>query len=122
MPNFNYTNSPPAYSNSYQPMTLPFATSAKDSLNPMMVFVNSEAEVNNYPVAAGLTMLLLCFRENKFWLKSTSINGIPEPIRSFSFSEITPKLESNSDSVSREEFNTLSEKLDKLIESLGGNK
>lgn len=85
----------------------------------MTIFVSSEDEVKNYPVAAGVTVLLLSFNLKKFWLKSTSTNGVSESLREFPFEETTPKAPSNT-GVSREEFESLSKKLDKLLSELGG--
>lgn len=86
----------------------------------MTIFVNSEDEVRNYPVAAGVTVLLLSFNLKKFWLKSTSTNGVPESLREFPFEETTPQAAQQSTGVSREEFDSLSKKIDKLIADLGG--
>lgn len=87
----------------------------------MTIYVNSEEEVNNYPVAAGTTVLLMSFNLNKFWLKSTSTSGIPEPIREFSFDEIKAQTpQQQTDGVSREEFIALAESVKKLINDLGG--
>ena len=87
----------------------------------MTIFVNSEDEVRNYPVAAGVTVLLLSFNLKKFWLKSTSTNGVPESLREFPFEETTPQTQPTGTGVSREEFDSLSRKIDKLIADLGGN-
>lgn len=87
----------------------------------MTIFVNSEDEVRNYPVAAGVTVLLLSFNLKKFWLKSTSTNGVPELLREFPFEETTPQTQPTGTGVSREEFDLLSKKIDKLIADLGGN-
>lgn len=87
----------------------------------MAVFVNSQEEVDNYPVAAGLTVMLISFPLQKYWLKSTSLNGIPEQLRTFEFTEVTPKPAPDPNIVSRDEFNSLNDKLDRLIKSLGGN-
>lgn len=86
----------------------------------MTIFVNSEDEVRNYPVAAGVTVLLLSFNLKKFWLKSTSTNGVPESIREFPFEETTPQAQPTGSGVTREEFDSLSKKIDKLIADLGG--
>lgn len=88
----------------------------------MTIFVNSEDEANNYPVAAGLTVLLISFNLNKFWLKSTDTSGVPQQPRSFSFNEETPLQTQTGSFVSRAEFADLSTKLDKLISELGGTK
>ena len=87
--------------------------------NIMTIFIGSEEEANSYPVAAGTTVLLLCFQQKKFWLKSTSTSGVPEQLREFTFDEKTPTLTARG-SVSREEFESLSKKIDKLINDLGG--
>jgi hypothetical protein len=87
----------------------------------MTVFVHSEDEVIGYPVAAGVTVLLISFELGKFWLKSTSTSGVPQALRIFPFTEETPKQETTANGVSREEFESLSQKIDKLISDLGGN-
>lgn len=85
----------------------------------LTIQVTSEDEVNNYPVAAGTTVLLLSFNLKKFWLKSTSTNGVPQPLRVFPFDEVTQTPAPNG-GVTRDEFDALSKKIDKLISDLGG--
>lgn len=102
------------YYPNYQPAYQPNTTSL------MTVFVNSENEVNDYPVAAGTTVQLISFKLGKFWLKSTGTNGVPQPLRSFNFTEETQAANIQNDSVSRAEFSALSEKFDKLLKELGG--
>lgn len=114
------TNSTTFNPYSYQtavPMAQPQAQN--NSGNIMTIFIGSEEEANSYPVAAGTTVLLLCFQQKKFWLKSTSTSGVPEQLREFTFDEKTPTLTARG-SVSREEFDSLSKKIDKLINDLGG--
>lgn len=108
-PNYNQTAVP----YSQQPQQTPGSI--------MTIFVSSEDEVRNYPVAAGVTVLLLSFNLKKFWLKSTSTNGVPESLREFPFEETTPQTQPTGTGVSREEFDSLSKKIDKLIADLGGN-
>ena len=88
----------------------------------LTVFVDSEAEVNDYPVAAGTTVQLISFKMGKFYLKSTATNGVPQPVRIFNFTEETKAPEIQNGAVSRDEFNALNEKLNKLIQELGGDK
>lgn len=86
--------------------------------------IHDESEVNVYPVAAGNTVLLMKFEGGKFWLKSTAPNGIPQPIREFTFVEektAQPAPLQNGNYVTVDEFNKLSTKLDKLLEELGGS-
>lgn len=97
-------------------------TQQNNSNSLMTVLVNSEDEVNNYPVAAGFTVMLVDFSHNKFWLKSTAMNGVPQPPRVFTISEISqqPAQIQNGSVVTREEFDALNSKLSKLIANLGG--
>ena len=99
------------------PMTQP--QTQNNSGNILTIFIGSEEEANSYPVAAGTTVLLLCFQQKKFWLKSTSTSGVPEQLREFTFDEKTPTLTARG-SVSRDEFDKLSAKIDKLLNDLGG--
>lgn len=124
----------PAYNTNYYQAAVPMNTAPMGNFQTavplpqaqqtpgsiMTIFVSSEDEVKNYPVAAGVTVLLLSFNLKKFWLKSTSTNGVPETLREFPFEETTPKAPSNT-GVSREEFESLSKKLDKLLSELGGD-
>lgn len=91
------------------------------------VLVNGEAGAAAYPVASGNTVMLMDFDSNKFWLKSTNVNGIPQQLRSFSFKEEIQEIQNGSNSVTRDEFVTLSnnvsvlsESVNKLIRELGG--
>lgn len=87
----------------------------------MTVFVQGEAGANAYPVASGNTVMLMDFESGKFWIKS-NVNGIPQRLRSFSFSEeIQGQTQAQStNAVSREEFNKLAENVNKLLAELGG--
>ena len=116
--------------NTYNPPYMNYAHGTQSSVIPqnqnqgtlLTVFVDSEQEVNDYPVAAGTTVQLISFKMGKFYLKSTGTNGVPQPIRSFTFVEDEIKTNNQNDSVSRDEFNALNDKLDKLIAELGGDK
>jgi hypothetical protein len=113
--------------NNYQTVQMPQMNNQPSPQNQqgagsiMTVFVHSEDEVIGYPVAAGVTVLLISFELGKFWLKSTSTSGVPQALRIFPFTEETPKQETAVNGVSREEFESLSQKIDKLISDLGGN-
>ena len=96
----------------------------------MTVYVQGEAGANAYPVASGNTVLLIDFDSGKFWLKS-NINGVPQRLRAFSFSEIIHEPEQIPDQqisvVTRDEFDSLSNSvmtiannLNKLVSELGG--
>ncbi len=113
-----YFNQPYQQSQQQTPINQQMQTS-NGSL--MTVFIDNEEAVNDYPVAAGLTVQLISFKLGKFWLKSTATNGVPQPVRSFSFTEDTQPAQIQNDSVSRDEFNALNAKLEKLLKELGGD-
>lgn len=96
--------------------------SAAQQNSILTIFVNSEDEVNFYPVAAGVTVMLVSFNLGKFYLKTTGKNGVPEPLRVFDFKEIimNPQPQIDSNYATKDEMKSLSDKLDKLISSLGG--
>lgn len=87
----------------------------------MTIPVQGEAGANLYPVASGNTVMLIDFDLNKFWIKS-NVNGIPQRLRSFSFSEEIQGQTQNQQisAVSREEFDKLADSVSKLIAELGG--
>lgn len=92
------------------------------------VLVNGESGANSYPVASGNTVLLMDFDAGKFWLKSTNVNGIPQQLRCFGFKEEIQEPQISNSTVSREEFNELSQNvmsltnsINKLISDLGGD-
>ena len=89
-----------------------------------LVPVQNETAVNTYLVAAGNTVALADFSNGVMWLKSTSAQGIPEPVRKFELKEITPKptVPGAENMVSREEFTALSDKINKLLDALGEGK
>ena len=83
----------------------------------MTVFINGEAGATSYPVAAGNTVNLVDLDSGKMWFKSTDVNGMPCPMRTFEIKEITPQPV-NSDMVSRKEFESLSEQLQNMQQLL----
>lgn len=87
----------------------------------LAVIITEDQDVDYYPVQAGTTVMLINFNKQKFYLKSRGNNGVPSPIRVFPFKEETPAPQNQNGGVSREEFNALSSKLDKLLKELGGS-
>lgn len=102
----------------------PQLTQSAQQNSLLTIFVNSEDEVNYYPVAAGVTVMLIAFNLGKFYFKTTGKNGVPEPLRVFKFEEVIkmPPVNTNENFATKDEIKDLSDKLNKLIESLGGDK
>lgn len=109
-----YQTPQPSYS--YTPQT------QQQNGSLMTVIVSGEDDVNVYPVAPGVTVMLISFEKNKFWLKSRGNDGVPLPIRSFPFKEEQPITNNQNEAVSRKEFDELTNKLNKLLDELGGTK
>lgn len=127
-PNFAQQTIPNYYippQQQFNSVTNPAVVPSQQPQNSILtVFVNSEEEVNFYPVAAGVTVMLVSFNLGKFYLKSTGKNGVPEPLRVFNFTEEAHAAQNQNETkfVSQEDFDALSKKLDTLINSLGGDK
>lgn len=117
----------------YNPVQQSYTAAPYQPQNPTnnsfyTVLVNGETGANAYPVASGNTVLLMDFNSNKFWLKTTNANGIPQPLRSFDFKEEIQEIQNGTPGVTRDEFNVLSqnvssltESVNKLLKDLGGN-
>ena len=71
------------WGNPYTPSAIP----AQTSNTIICVIIQSESEVNTYLVAAGTTVMLICFNTGRFFLKGMDRNGIQMPIRVFPFKE-----------------------------------
>lgn len=118
-----YPNQP--YAQGYQ-TAVPMPQQSQSQNTLLTVLVGSMDEVLNYPVAAGVTVLLMDFNSGTFWLKSTSKTGVPEPLRAFDFKELiqsqTSQNQNESNFVTKEDFNSLNDRLNALIDKLGGDK
>lgn len=91
---------------------------AQGAINGVMtVFVSGEAAATSYPVAAGNTVNLVDLDGGKMWFKSTDVNGMPCPMRTFEIKEVTPQP-IGADMVSRKEFDNLSQQLQNMQQLL----
>lgn len=127
MANPYYQTAMPPYLGSQT--TVPNYTQMQPTMQPhqqtnsiLTICVNSEEEVNYYPVAAGVTVFLVSFNLGKFYVKSTGKNGVPEPLRVFNFTEETTHMVNQNEGqfVTKSDLDAVTDKLNKLIESLGG--
>lgn len=93
--------------------------------NIMVVPVSGQEGANAYPVAIGLTVMLLDYENKIFWLKSN--DGLSTKLTRHVFTIEDPKEPNTSPSekpmseefVSKTEFNELSKKVNSLLENLG---
>ena len=87
----------------------------------MVVFVNDDSTAASYPVNPGMTVAVFSVNDpehGKVYIKSSQPNGMPNPPRIFELKEVTPQKEG--DTVSRQEFNALNEKLAAALSLLEG--
>ena len=116
-----YYSTPPLNGTGYGYSTPP-AQQQQVTPGLMTIMVSSDEEVRNYPVAAGTTVLLIAFNLGKLWLKTTDTSGVPQKPREFSFTENVVIKQTLPEGITRDEFVSLSNKVNKLIEELGGTK
>ena len=64
-----------------------------------IIWVQGEAGAKAYPVQAGMTVLLMDSETPRFYIKSTSQNGIPMKLRVFDYSEILEGSSGSSPSI-----------------------
>lgn len=95
---YNY----PLYSNPYMPYNPPYsATQATGNNLPQnnpqtpqtanngIIWVQGEAGAKSYLVGAGNSVLLMDSEQSRFYIKSTDNSGMPMPLRTFEYSEIS---------------------------------
>lgn len=105
----------PAYQNPYYPTAVPSYPSQISSSG--ITWVQGESGAKAYPVAPGNTVLLMDSESSVFYIKSTDASGIPQPLRTFDYSErIEAKAEevANANYVTRDEFDELKKLIDDL--------
>lgn len=86
----------------------------------MVVMVDNEQAVQNYPVAMGTSVMLMDYQNRKFWIKSMT-NGVTPSITEHEFKVVSGDSNNSGPNVTRDEFDALSEnvsKLQKIIEDL----
>lgn len=118
----------PAYNNYFpatyqQPVTYP-NLGANLTQNPLsqpsssILWVQGESGAKAYPVASGNSVLLMDSEEKVFYIKTTDVTGVPQPLRKFSYEEVTdqvitePSIDT-SNFITRDEFEAKFAELDK---------
>lgn len=122
MPNpYNFQNYGNPFGGSVTPVGNPYVNQAQPlAQNNPIIWVQGEEGAKNYPVAAGQTVLLMDQTSNVFYLKTTDISGIPQPLRVFDYierEEIKDSSVTTNDVayVTKREFDELKTKLDQLV-------
>ena len=85
--------------------------------NSSIIWVQGIESAKAYPVAPGNSILLMDSETEQFYIKSADVNGMPKPLRIFSYEELKENTtKSNSDNfITRDEFDELKEYIHKNI-------
>ena len=109
--NFGY---PASYQNQYMMQNQP-------QIQPQsgIIWVQGEAGAKAYPVAPSNNILLMDAENERFFIKSTDASGMPQPLRIFSYEEITNNSTKTEDHdveyVTKEEFYELKKLVNKQL-------
>lgn len=75
-----------------------------------IIWVQGEAGAKAYPVAPGLSVLLMDSEKDCFYIKTTDASGVPMPLRTFTYTEVVQSQQVRQPEpqyVTREEFEEL---------------
>lgn len=93
--------------------------------NNGILWVSGEVGAKSYLVAPGTSVLLMDSESEKFFIKSTDVSGMPQPLRTFEYHEIGTQMPpkqpvQNMDSkyVTRQEYDDLKGKYEAIINRL----
>ncbi len=132
--NFNFQQQMPQMQQTGQPIMQPMdqlsqlramqTPAPQSQAQNGITWVQGEEGAKAYLVAAGNSVLLMDSEAKTFYVKSTDVSGMPLPLRIFDYTEreAHPKAAGpapTEDYVTRDEFNILSAKIDRLNRDLG---
>lgn len=78
-----------------QPMPIQQAPQPQPQENNGVIWVSGIEGAKSYLVGAGKSVLLLDSENSTFYLKSTDMSGMPQPLRIFDYTERTSQQHSN---------------------------
>lgn len=124
----------PNYNNWSQPNTVPMpnvqmpvAPTQPQQNNADINWVQGEADAKSRPVASGHSVIFMDTEDTVMYIKTVDQSGMPQPLRIFDYKERT-QVGTNrgqsgdkmrTDSVTRQEFDALAEKVEHLIKGEG---
>ena len=91
--------------------------------NSGILWVSGEVGAKSYLVAPGTSVLLMDSESEKFYIKSTDVSGMPQPLRTFEYHEVGTQMSKqpaqNMDKyVTRQEYDDLKAKCDAIANRL----
>lgn len=120
MPNYpNFTGAIPGSSQNYYSMvnspTIPQPTRPATPTT-IVVPVSSADAAKAYPVAPGVTVLLMNYPGREFWVKTTGVDGFTQTMISHKFLVESDSSRATTEQfVSREEFEALKKQFEEFI-------
>ena len=109
--------------NQYQPVPQPMAAPTN---NQGILWVQGESGAKSYLVAPGSCVLLMDSEAERFFIKSTDVSGMPQPLRVFEYHEINgrmpqkqPEAAMNDMYVTRKEYQDLFNKYNEILDKRG---
>ena len=91
-----------------------------------IIWVQGESGAKAYPVGPGNRVILMDSEQDRFYIKSTDINGKPEPLRAYEYKEISdinteevnPVVIDNSEYATKEDLESIKDSLASLKKSI----
>lgn len=111
-----YNNPFPAYAQPQPVQSMPQYQPPSDN---GIIWVQGESGAKAFPVQNGKSVVLFDSETERFFIKSTDISGMPQPLRIFNYSETeeTDLKQARIDTsqfITRDEFDELVEKIEKI--------
>ena len=125
---YNFGGAPvPGQMNQFQqqPVQIPQPVPQPQQNNNGILWVSGEVGAKSYLVAPGTSVLLMDSESEKFFIKSTDVSGMPQPLRTFEYHEVgaqvppkQPVQNMDSKYVTRQEYDDLKGKYEAIINRL----
>lgn len=125
---YNFGGAPvPGQMNQFQqqPVQIPQPVPQPQQNNNGILWVSGEVGAKSYLVAPGTSVLLMDSESEKFYIKSTDVSGMPQPLRTFEYHEVSaqmppkqPVQEPDNKYVTRQEYDDLKGKYEAIINRL----
>ena len=111
--------------NQFPQTDIPMPAQPVQQNNNGILWVSGEVGAKSYLVAPGTSVLLMDSESEKFYIKSTDVSGMPQPLRTFEYHEIgsqmppkQPAQNMDSKYVTRQEYDDLKGKYEAIINRL----
>ena len=91
---YQYSFGVPGQMNQFQqqPVQMPAQPVQQQQNNNGILWVSGEVGAKSYLVAPGTSVLLMDSESEKFYIKSTDVSGMPQPLRTFEYHEVGTQM------------------------------